>query len=131
MKKLFLIILAAISVAGYSQAQTATNQPILLPPIGLTNGLSPNHGIAAAQELWYGIEDLAPFTTNGLATVQIGYGRNFSDHHQIEALAVDVPMNTNQSLTVSATIIGEHYGNQWSEGGGTLTFSHSGDAPVI
>ena len=127
MKQIKMAVLAAVALAMCgvtAQAQTVTNAPTLA---AATNGVSADLTKLGA-DLLADFDSIYPLTTNGEATLLAGGGKGTAKGaHWIEALDLNVPL----SQMVSVTVIGDHIGDSWQEGGGTLTFSRTDNWPLV
>ena len=126
MKQIKMAVLAVALCGGLftATAQTVTNAPTLAVA---TNGVGGDLA-QLGSDLLKVIKQIYPLTTNGEATVLLGAGKGTAkSSHWIEAVDLNVPL----SQMVSVTVIGDHIGDSWQEGGGTLTFSRTDKWPVI
>jgi hypothetical protein len=115
MKKLkSLLGVAAIGLATLTSAQAQTN--LLSGDLG-----------RVGTDLWNDIETIAPFTTNGQATVAMGYGMNTASKNQIEVLLLTVPVSQN----VAIGAVGGHMGSTWYEGGASVSYGITNTIPIL
>lgn len=84
-------------ITSLATANAQTNGAPELPGFGLGPG---------AQTILQDFLALAPFTTNGQATVQFGAGKNTQTHEWVEAVAVTVPMTEHTAIGMG----GYHFG---------------------
>lgn len=112
MKKLILAIGAALAAAVINcQAQSAID------------GINTN--------LWTGILNLKPFTTNRTAQIQLGFGKNTTSKEWIEAVTLTVPLNQAPDQGFNAGLVGYRIGNEYALGAINISYSIKGNWPVL
>ena len=77
--------------------------------------------------LWNGIEDLKPFTTNREAQLQLGFGKNTVTHEKIYAGALTVPLDDN----FGAGLVAYRIGSEWAVGAVTLSYGVTNTMPIF
>jgi hypothetical protein len=115
---------ALLLLACAFTATAQTNAPNLS---AVTNGMSSDL-TKLGSDLLLDFKNIYPLTTNGEATVLLAAGKGTAkSSHWVEAVDLNVPL----SKMVSVTVIGDHIGSTWQEGGGTLTLSRTDNWPLI
>jgi len=116
---LLAMLLPVLMFAAPCHAQT--NAPAVIVTNSVLHDLS-----LTAQDFATYIK-LMPFTTNSAVTLRLGAGENTSTHELVEAATLTVPISANAGVG----IIGAHLGNEWLEGGLSLSFGTTNTLPVL
>ena len=128
--KLTLLLAAALFCGITAQAQTnqVPNQmPTNAPVISATSPSTASDLERVGTDLWNDFLAAKPFTTNGNATLQIGYGLNTASGHQVEGAILTVPMSSH--VSVGALVY--HIGSEWSEGAATVSLGTTNNIVII